>query len=123
MRWSARPLLALLIAVCVAAGLAMSPVQASDMAVKMAMGADAGVSSMAMPSDDGCSGCPDQNADNGKMTACPQACVAPAVAVLPDGLAFAIVLPAPRPAPLPTAFLHGWGGTPDPYPPRPFSSV
>jgi hypothetical protein len=123
MRWSARHLFALLIAVSVAAGLGMSPVQASAMAVKMAMAADAGASSMAMPSADGCSGCPDRNTDNGKMTVCPLACVAPALAVLPGGLALAVASPASRPVPLPTAFLHGWGGVPDPYPPRPFSFV
>jgi hypothetical protein len=123
MRWSARHLLALLIAVSVAAGLGMSPVQASAMAVKMAIAADTGASGMAMSSDDGCSGCPDQNADNGKMTVCPQACVAPALAVLPYDLPLAVASPASRPAPLPAAFLHGWGGVPDPYPPRLFSFV
>lgn len=123
MRWSARHLLALLIAVSVAAGLGMSPVQASAMAVKMAMAADMGASGMGTPSDDGCSACPDQKSDNGKMTVCPQACVAPAVAVLPGGLALTTERLAPRPAPLPTAFLHGQGAGPDPYPPRPFSFV
>jgi hypothetical protein len=120
MRWSARRLLALLIAVSVAAGLGMSPVQASDMAIKMAA-ADMGASAMGMPSDDGCSGCPDRKSDDGKMMACPQVCVAPALAVLPGDPALAIASPAPRPAPLPARFLHGCGGVPDPYPPRPFS--
>ncbi|OQM74525.1 hypothetical protein [Manganibacter manganicus] len=123
MRWSARHLLALLIAVSIAAGLGMSPVQATAMAVKMAMAADMGASRMGMTSDDGCSACPDQKSDNGKMTVCPLACVAPAVAVLPGGLGLATARPAPSPASLSTAFLRGRDADPDPYPPRPFSFV
>jgi hypothetical protein len=57
------------------------------------------------------------------MTVCPQACVAPGMAVLPDSPTLATVPLAVRPAPLPAALLHGWGGVPDPYPPRPFSFV
>jgi hypothetical protein len=123
MRWSARHLLALLIAVSIAAGLGMSPVQASAMAVKMAMTADMGASGMSMPSEDGCSGCPDQKSNGGKMTVCPQACVAPAVAVLPGGLGLATARHALPPESLPTAFLRGRDADPDPYPPRPFSFV
>ncbi len=123
MRWSARHFLALLIAVSVTAGLGMSPVQASDMAMKMAMASDTGASSMAMSFDDACSGCPDRKSDSGKMTVCPQACVAPALAVLPGNLALAALSPAPCLVPLPTAFLHGWGDVPDPYPPRPSNFV
>jgi hypothetical protein len=121
MRWSPRHLLALLIAVSVTAGLGMSPVQASTMAAKMAVAADMGASGMDMPSHDGCSGCPDQRPDDGKMTACPQACVAPSLAVLPGDPALAVASPVPSFAPLPIAFLHGRNAVPDPYPPRPFS--
>ncbi len=123
MRWSARHFLALLIAVSVTAGLGMSPVQASAMAAKMAMTADMAASGMGMPSRDGCPGCPDRKSDSSKMTVCPQACVAPGMAVLPDSPTLATVPLAVRLAPLPAALLHGWGGVPDPYPPRPFSFV
>lgn len=123
MRWSVRQLLALLIAVSVAAGLGMSPVQASAMTVKMAATSDMGASGMDMPSHYGCSGCPDQIPDDGKMTACPQACVGPSLAVLPGGPALAVASPAPSFAPLPAAFLHERNAVPDPYPPRPFGYV
>ncbi|WP_244538147.1 hypothetical protein [Mesorhizobium sp. YR577] len=93
----------------------MSPVQASDMAVKMAM-----TSGMAMPTDGDCSGCPDQGTDGGKMTVCPQVCVAPVLALLPENPAFGIAPPAPRLTPLRSSFLHGRDAVPDPYPPKPF---
>jgi hypothetical protein len=114
----ARQFLALLIAVVVTAGLSTSAIQANDMAIQMAIATD-----MGMQSEGGCSDCPDQNTDNGKTTACSQACVAPVLAIAPQ---FPVVMPFP---PVPGAvamqysLLHGRDAGPDPYPPKTSSFI
>lgn len=114
MRWSIRHVFALLLATFVAAGLSLSSVQASDMAVKMNMASD-----MGMSADGGCTGCPDEGTDGGKMTVCPQVCIAPVLAIVPQGLAAVVIAPTPHLTPMPSAYLHGRSAVPDPYPPRP----
>ncbi|GAA2888747.1 hypothetical protein GGQ99_005201 [Aminobacter niigataensis] len=118
MRWSIRHVFALLLAAFVAAGLSLSSVQASDMAVKMTMASD-----MGMPADGGCTACPDDSTDGGKMTACPQVCIAPVLAIVPQGLAAVVVALTPHLTPMPSAYLHGRAAVPDPYPPRPSRAV
>jgi|APThiThiocy_cv2_1041547.scaffolds.fasta_scaffold17469_2 hypothetical protein len=83
MRWSVRQFCVLLIAVFVAAGLGLPPVQASEMAAKMAMASDVGPASIGMPFDEDCAGCPNRSTDNGKTTTCIQVCVAQVLALLP----------------------------------------
>ncbi|PSJ52219.1 hypothetical protein [Pseudaminobacter soli (ex Li et al. 2025)] len=117
MRWLARHFFALLLAVSVTGGLSLSPVLASDMAIKMA------AADMGMPSADGCTGCHDQGMDSGKMTTCLQVCAAPVMALLPHGLASVIALPASSVMPLPASVLPGRDTVPDPHPPRPFGLI
>lgn len=114
MRSSIRHVFALLLAAFVAVGLSLSSVQASDMAIKMAMASD-----MSMSADSDCTGCPDEGSEGGKMTVCPQVCIAPVLAIVPQGLADVFLAPPPYLTPLPSAYLHGRSAIPDPYPPRP----
>lgn len=113
MRWSIRHVFALLLAAFVAAGLSLSSVQASDMTVNMTMASD-----MGMSAGGDCAGCPGEGADDGKMTGCPQVCIAPVLAIVPQGLTAVVIVPTPHLTPMPSAYLHGRSAVPDPYPPR-----
>lgn len=103
---------ALVLGFLVAFGMSVSAVHASNMAVKMVAAADVGASGKG-----DCDGCNDGGGDGANALACPAACMAPVVAVLPPASS---VSPCPeaklplRPHPL----LLGWASSPDPYPPR-----
>lgn len=112
-RCSARKLVALLLAVFVTVGMSLSAVQASGMSAKMAMASD-----MLGSVHDGCPGCPTSGGNDGmKATACGIVCVAPVLAVLPEGASMAAVQ-KPASFPVPEPLLRGRRAQPDPYPPR-----
>ncbi|CDX19927.1 conserved exported hypothetical protein [Mesorhizobium sp. ORS 3324] len=117
----------MLLAVFLTAGFSLSAAQASIMSARMAgenamaMPAADGMSKMAMDSD--CKAClKDPGSKTGPMH-CPQDCISPAVAVLPQGPAMTIVPRMQRPSALPTPLLHGRSSLPDPSPPRPTALV
>jgi hypothetical protein len=112
MSWPTRKVFALVLAAFVAAGLGLSAVQASDMAVKMSMSSD-----MDMSHEGGCAPCPDEGSDGGKMF-CPPLCVVPVFALAPQGLSAVAGASPSRIQPAPCIFLHGRQQSPDPYPPR-----
>ncbi|RJT28167.1 hypothetical protein D3227_34885 [Mesorhizobium waimense] len=114
MSWPTRKVFALLLAAFVAAGLSLSAVQASDMAVKMGMS-----SGMDMSGDGDCSGCPEQAPDGKGMTACPSVCVVPVVALPPQISSAEVAVSLPRLSPPLFPVLYGRHAPPDPYPPRP----
>lgn len=112
--WSARKLIALLLAVFIAAGMSLSIAQASSMTAKMAT-----LSEMDMPDHGDCQDCPDQPRDNGmKAMACGNVCAAPVLATLP--VAAVPVLVGEKAASIVAGdpLLHGRALRPDPYPPR-----
>jgi len=113
MSWPTRRVLALLLAVFVVAGLSLSAVQASDMAVKMSM-----MSGMGMSGGGDCSGCPDRAANGKGVAACLSVCVVPVVALTPQipSAETAVSLRRLSPPLYPT--LYGRNPPPDPYPPR-----
>ena len=97
----------------IALGMSLSAVQATGMAVKMALAAKMDAKQNGDCSD-GC-GAPGHNSAKG--TACTSVCVTPIVAVLSPALSVTVAHaadvgfgPDPR--------LHDWVSSPDPYPPR-----
>ena len=127
-RLSPRHVFALLLAVFVTVGVSVSAVQASTMAVNMAMTSQAGTAmasemGMRMPdtgaaADSDCKACLKGSGDNGSPMHCPPTCIAPVLAVLPLELAAMAVIRAPQPSAMPTPFLHGRSSLPDPFPPK-----
>lgn len=114
MKSSARQIFISFLAVLVTAGMGLSAVQATDMAVKMAMTSDMGASGHG-----DCGSCGDNSDADGKAMVCPPACVAPAIAVLPQASPVTI-MPIVTALLLPRdALLSGSASAPDPYPPRP----
>ena len=130
MAWrSPKEIFALLLGVLVTVGLITSVVQASGMAVKMAMTHDMNATMMpmgaaAMPAmshagDGTCPACPKSAGYGGSPMHCPPACMTPVLAVLPQELAVAmngLTIPlflSPSPP------LRGRVSLPDPSPPRP----
>ena len=109
-----RRLVGLLLALTLVVGGVMQGVQASDMAVKMAVAS--GASDMPMP--DGCSGCGGN--DDGMPMACSAICASTVSAIVPAApVLYISSLPVPA---LAFADLQtGQRGPPDPYPPRPSS--
>lgn len=108
--WSPRQVFALLLAVFVTFGLGLSVVQASNMAVKMAMTSDMGASGHG-----DCHGC-DDNAAKAKPMVC--AVVCPVSAALPYvGPVAEVTTPTKLALPR-TAVLLGSTLPLDPYPPR-----
>ena len=113
MSWPTGKLFGLLLAAFVAAGLSMSAVQASDIAINM------GMSSGMDMSGGGCGACPDKAPDKSVWPLCPSACVLPVMGLVSSdkhsdrrgfpcaGAASAISTPP-------------WIGVfpPDPYPPE-----
>ena len=113
MSWLTRPVLALLLAVFVAAGLSLSAVQASDMAVKMGM-----MSGMDMSGGGDCGGCPDKAPDGKGVASCLSVCLVPVAALTPQ-LPFTVIAISPTSLPPPRhPALQGRHAPPDPYPPR-----
>lgn len=114
-RWSARQIVALLLTVFVTVGISLSVVQASDMAVKMAMASDMGASG-----HDGCQGCPGDGNDHGmKAMPCATICVAPVLAVLPQITGTVLVQKPGSLIAVRVTLLDGRALPPDPHPPRP----
>lgn len=113
-RWSARKLVAVVLAVLVTLGMGLSAVQATDMAAKMTM-----PSEMAGSTHDGCQGCPEGSGDDGMagMT-CGSVCTAPALAVLPEQGASMPALQKPARFMVRALLRDGRFAPPDPYPPR-----
>lgn len=127
-RLSPRQVFALLLAVFVAVGATVSAVQASTMAVNMAMAPEAGMTmtsktGMTMPGmgaagDSDCKACLKDTGDTGNPMHCPPTCIAPVLAVLPLEFVALTVVRAPLPSAPPTPFLHGLSSLPDPFPPK-----
>lgn len=111
-RWSLRQVFALLLAVFVTVGLSVSVVQASNMAVNMAMSSDMGVSAHHE--------CHDCDGDTGKTRSmvCTVTCVAPVSADLPHVGPVSLVTIPTKPVLRRATVLHGSTSPPDPYPPR-----
>lgn len=86
----------------------------------MAMGADTGMAKMAENGMNGdCKACLKGAGDTGNPMHCPPSCIAPVLAVLPQGPAMTMVPPVQQPSALQTPLLHGRSSLPDPFPPRP----
>jgi hypothetical protein len=111
-RLSARRLVSLILAVCMAAGLSMSVVQVNGMALKMAM-----ASPMSSSGGQHCSDCPDGSSGNGPTSACLFVSLAPSLAMAPE-VALAPVLRERPTFIVSLAQLAGMTLPPDPYPPR-----
>lgn len=124
-RRSPKQFLVMLLAVLLTAGFSLSAAQASIMSAKMAT-----MTGMAMPSDTGmatdtastmdsdCGAFLKGADDNGNPMQCPPTCIAPVLAVLPQGLAATMMLRAQQPAPSPYPLLRGHAPLPDPSPPK-----
>lgn len=130
-RLSPRHVFALLLAVFVTVGVSVSAVQASTMAVNMAMASKAdlamtsetGMPGMGVASDSDCKACLKGTGDSGNPMHCPPTCIAPVLAVLPLEFTAITVIRAPLPSALPMPFLHGRSSLPDPFPPKSFDLV
>lgn len=101
----------LLLGLLVALGMGMSAVQASNMAMKMAM-----PDHMAMSGTDTCGQCGDEPGGAKKMV-CEATCVAPAAATLPQFLAVTLDPASDYPVSR-SARLSGLTASPDPSPPK-----
>ena len=126
-RWSPKHALVMLLAVFLTAGFSLSATQASVMSAKMMMTTGSG---MAMPADTGmaemadtgmngnCNACLNGAGDTGKPMHCPPTCIAPVLALLPQGLAITVVPSVQQPSARPMPLLHGRSSSPDPFPPK-----
>jgi hypothetical protein len=125
-RWSPKHVLVMLLAVFLTAGFSLSAAEASVMSAKMmttgsdmTMPAGTDMAKMVDPAMNGdCNACLKSAGDTGKPMHCPPTCIAPVLAVLPQGLAITVVPPVQQPSALPTPFLHGRSSLPDPFPPK-----
>ncbi|TIO10890.1 MAG: hypothetical protein E5X89_08355 [Mesorhizobium sp.] len=126
-RWSPRQFLIMLLAVFLTAGFSLSGAQASVMSAEMmttmsdnamAMHPDADMTMSSGMADD-CKACPESAGDDDNPMQCPQTCIAPVLAVLPQDLAVTTAPRVQQPSALPTPLLHGRSPLPDPSPPRP----
>lgn len=115
----------MLLAIFLTAWFSMSAAQASVMSATMraddgmATPANAGMRKMAdvsMKSDR--KACFKETGDNGNPMHCPPTCIAPVLAVMPQGLAMTIAPRLQPPSALPAPFLRGRTSLPDPFPPR-----
>ncbi|WP_245319649.1 hypothetical protein [Mesorhizobium temperatum] len=116
----------MLLAVFLTAGFSLSAAQATIMSAKMAtmtgmtMAGDAGMATDAASTmDSDCGACLVGADDNGNPMQCPPTCIAPVLAVLPQGLAATMMLRAQQPEPSPYPLLCGHAPLPDPSPPKP----
>lgn len=125
-RRSAKQLLVMLLAVFLTAGFSLAGAQASVMSAQMmtttsdkamVMHSDADTAMSSDMAGDR-KACPKGAGDKGDPMHCPPTCIAPVLAVLPQGIAMRIVARMQEPLALPTPLLHGRSSLPDPYPPR-----
>ncbi|OHV86246.1 hypothetical protein [Mesorhizobium sp. ORS 3428] len=128
-RLSPKHLLVVFLAVFLTAGFSLSAAQASVMSARMAgehtmaRPASEGMGKMAGAMDSDCKAClKDSDGNTGPMHCLPD-CIAPVLAVLPQGPVMAIVPRMQRPSALPTPLLRGRSSLPDPSPPRPTDFV
>jgi len=112
MSWPTGKLFGLLLAAFVAAGLSMSAVQASDMAINM------GMSSGMDMSGGGCGACPDKAPDKNGLAACPSACVLPAMGLVPQVATPMVATSLAQVPRAPSPMLLDRHYPPDPDPPR-----
>lgn len=115
--WTVRQIFALVLGALIALGLNLSAVQASDMSMKMAM-----ASAMAGSGHGDCHGCADKPDAGAKTMTCVSTCVAPLLAVLPQGLPSTVHVVSTL-SPVPSPFLPGRIASPEPFPPRPSDHV
>ncbi len=123
---SPKHLFVMLLALFLSAGFNLSGAQANVMSAKMTMVADKG---MAVPSGMGkmadatmngdCKACVKHAGSSDNPIHCPPICIAPVLAVLPQGLAMTTAPRAQEPSAVPAPFLRGRSFLPDPFPPRP----
>lgn len=119
----------MLLAVFLTAGFSLSASQASIMSARMAgenamaMSVAGGMSKMAGAMDSDCKACLKDSGGNAGPMHCPPDCIAPVLAVLPQGPAMTIVPRMQQPSALPTPLLRGRSSLPDPSPPRPTDLV
>lgn len=112
--WPSRRILALVLGVFLALGMNLSAVQASEMAVQMAMTSDDGSSGQG--ECDGCGGSGDDSAD--AVSCAPMLNCSGMAAVLP--MERGLMAPQSTEAFSPVASVaHSLIAPPDPYPPRP----
>ncbi|SFO68382.1 hypothetical protein SAMN03159463_02674 [Mesorhizobium sp. NFR06] len=123
---SPKHLMVMLLAVLLTAGFSLSAAQASVMSARMA-----GENAMAMPAaggmgkmaggamDEDCKACLKDLGSKGGPMHCPPDCVAPVLAVLPQGPAIRIAPRMQQPPPPPASVLRGRSLLPDPSPPDP----
>ena len=123
---SSKHLLVMLLAVFLTVGFSLSAAQAGSMSTvmkvdsAMTMQANAGTGKIADTAMGGdCKACLKDVGGNGGPIQCPPTCIAPVLAVLPQGLAMNLVSRIEHPLALPTPFLRGRSLLPDPIPPRP----
>ncbi len=125
---SPKHVLVMLLAVFLAVGLSFATAQASIMSASMMMTTGSGMTVLAEPGtakiadtamNGVCKACLKGAGDGSTVIHCPPSCIAPALAVLPQGLAMATVLRLRQPSALVTPFLRGRNLSPDPFPPRP----
>lgn len=111
--WSARHVIALFLGVFLALGMSMSAVQASEMAIQMAMSTDADTSGQG--DCDGCGGSGDDSTD--AVTCSSVSTCAGMTALLPgtDGLAVFQIIKQGTPV---SDVAGDLAAPPDPYPPR-----
>jgi hypothetical protein len=111
-RWPSRRVFALVLGLFVALGMSLSAVQASDMAVKMALASDMGDAG-----SHGCTGC--GGGDDGAANAgpCLPGCTAPMFAVMPPTSDTMVAQVCHLSLPMAPAS-QSRASSPDPYPPR-----
>ena len=102
----------LMLGLLVALGMSLSVVQASDMAVGMAMPGH----QMAASGTADCNACKDVPG-GAKLMQCDATCVAPATATVPQYPALLIERPVDRPVSA-SPVLSGWTASPNPHPPK-----
>ena len=118
-RLSPKHLLVMLLAVFLTAGFSQPAVQAGVMSSKMTMTAGDGMAKIAVAGMKGdCRTCLKDAGDSGNPMHCPPTCIAPVLAVLPQGLTMLMAPRLQRPSALPAPFLRGRSSLPDPFPPR-----
>lgn len=127
-RLSLKRLFLALLAVFLTAEFSMSAAQANVISATMKMTAD---DDKAMPANAGMGkmvyfgmkgdrkACLKGTGDNSNPTHCPPTCIAPALAVVPEGLIMMTDPCLQQPSALPVPFLRGRSSLPDPFPPRP----
>jgi hypothetical protein len=109
--WSSRRIVALVLGVFLALEMSLSAVQASEMAVQMAMASDAGASGQG-----DCDGCGSDD-DAANAVACSSVLNCSSVALLPVECGLAVIKPAKLFIPI-SGVARDLTAPPDPYPPK-----